>query len=61
MCIKESSNMEDSIKSIIHPHLDVAFLTIRLRYCILGENKTPCSPFYPSGSPGLKITTVLFF
>lgn len=53
--------MEDSINSIIHPHIDVAFLTIRLRYCILGENKTPCSPFYPLGSPGLKIATVLFF
>lgn len=50
------SNMEGSINSITHPHLDVAFLTIKLRYCIREENKTPCSPFYLLCSSGLKIT-----
>lgn len=43
MCIKEKDNKESLINSIIHPHLDAVFLTVRLKYCVTEENKTICS------------------
>jgi predicted enzyme involved in methoxymalonyl-ACP biosynthesis len=51
--------MEGLINSIIHPHLDAAFLSIRLKYCATEENKTICS-FYPLCSSGLTIIDCAF-